>query len=51
MASQIPYMGSQVAPGEQLPGGWHPTVGYMVLFVIGELFAYHFLSKHLNIIR
>lgn len=50
MASQIPYWGSQVAPGDQLPGGWHPTVGYMIFFVIGEMIAYHFLSKHLHIL-
>jgi hypothetical protein len=47
--NSIPGMSGQFAPGESLPGGWHPTVGYMVLFVVGELFAYHFLSKHLNI--
>jgi hypothetical protein len=47
--NQIPGWGSQAAPGENLPGGWHPTVGYMVTFAIAELIAYHFLSKHLNI--
>jgi len=50
MATTIPYANSQVAPGESMPGGWHPTVAYMVAFVIAEIFAYHFLSKHLNII-
>jgi hypothetical protein len=50
VATTIPYANSQVAPGEQLPGGWHPTVAYMIAFIIGEMFAYHFLSKHLNII-
>lgn len=38
------------APGETLPGGWHPTVAYMLAFVVGELIAYHLLSKKLNII-
>jgi hypothetical protein len=50
VATTIPYAGSQAAPGESLPGGWHPTVGYMIAFVIGEMFLYTFLSKHLNII-
>jgi|HubBroStandDraft_3_1064219.scaffolds.fasta_scaffold1826896_1 hypothetical protein len=49
VASTIPYANSQVAPDESLPGGWHPTVAYMIAFVIGEIFVYHFLSKHLNI--
>ena len=50
MATTIPYGSSQVAPGEQLPGGWHPTVAYMLAFVIGEIIVYTWLSKHLNII-
>ena len=50
MATTIPYGNSQVTPGESLPGGWHPTVAYMIAFVIGEIFLYTFLSKHLNII-
>jgi len=50
VATTIPGLGAQVAPGENLPGGWHPTVGYMLVFVVGEIFAYGFLSKHLNIL-
>ena len=50
VATTIPYGNSQVAPGESLPGGWHPTVAYMLAFVIGEMFVYAFLSKHLNIL-
>jgi len=50
VATTIPYGSSQVAPGEQLPGGWHPTVAYMLAFVIGEIIVYTWLSKHLNII-
>jgi hypothetical protein len=50
VATTIPYGNSQVAPGESLPGGWHPTVAYMLAFVIGEIILYTFLSKHLNII-
>lgn len=50
VATTIPYGNSQVAPGESLPGGWHPTVAYMLAFVVVEMFAYQWLSKHLNII-
>lgn len=50
VATTIPYANSQVAPGESLPGGWHPTVAYMLAFVIAEMLAYQWLSKHLNII-
>lgn len=50
MSTTLPYLSGQTAPGEQLPGGWHPTVAYMLGFVVAEIFAYHFLSKHLHII-
>jgi hypothetical protein len=50
VATTIPYGNSQVAPGESLPGGWHPTVAYMLAFVVGEIILYGVLSKHLNII-
>lgn len=43
-------LSSQYAPGETLPGGWHPTVAYMLLFVVGEIIVYHLLSKKLNIV-
>lgn len=50
VSTTLPYLGSNTVPGDQLPGGWHPTVAYMLGFVIAEIFAYHFLSKHLHII-
>lgn len=50
VATQLPYMNSQVAPGEQLPGGWHPTVAYMLAFTVAEMIVYQLLSKHLHII-
>ena len=48
--SATSFLGGQAAPGASLPGGWHPTIAYLIGFVIFELVAYHFLSKHLHII-
>jgi hypothetical protein len=44
----IPGLSSTATPG--MAGNWHPTVLWMLGFVVAELFAFHFLSKHLNII-
>ncbi|HJP74921.1 MAG TPA: hypothetical protein VJ914_11665 [Pseudonocardiaceae bacterium] len=30
-------------------GGWHPTVLWMLGFVVGEMIAFHLLSRVLNI--
>jgi hypothetical protein len=29
------------------PGGWHPTILYMLALVIGEVFVVAWLSRHL----
>lgn len=33
--------------GGSLPGGWHPTVAYMLLFVVAEIIIVGWLSRHL----
>ena len=33
--------------GGSVPGGWHPTVLYMIGFVALEIFAVAWISKHL----
>lgn len=33
--------------GKSVPGGWHPTVLYMVGLVALEIFAVAWISKHL----
>ena len=33
--------------GGSVPGGWHPTVLYMIAFVALEIFAVAWISKHL----
>jgi hypothetical protein len=49
MPSMSGTIGSPYAPG-QATSGVDPTVGYMIAFVIGEMFVFHFLSKHLNMV-
>lgn len=41
---------AQAMSGSQagmLPGGWHPTVAYMLLLIVAEIVAVGFLSRHL----
>jgi len=33
--------------GSAVPGGWHPTVLYMIGLVAAEIFAVAWISKHL----
>jgi hypothetical protein len=33
--------------GKAIPGGWHPTVLYMIVLVAAEIFAVAWISKHL----
>lgn len=42
-ASSSPAAAASVAA----PGGWHPTVLYMLALVIGEVLIAGFLSRHL----
>lgn len=46
--ASIPYWNSTATPGF---GGssFHPTVGYMLVFVVIEMFVFHHLSGVLNI--
>jgi len=30
------------------PGGWHPTILYLILFVLAEMVVFGLLSKHLR---
>ena len=45
----IPYWNTTAAPGYGSKGSWHPTIGYMLVFIVGEMIAFHALSKYLNI--
>lgn len=49
MASNIPggsVLSSQVGPTNST---WHPTIIYLIVFVIAEMFVFHFLSNHLGL--
>lgn len=35
------------AGGVTAPGGWHPTILYMLVLIVGEILAVAFLSRHL----
>jgi len=51
-AGPMPKMSPSVSPGQtggMSMGDWHPTVMWMVGFVLLELVAFHFLSGLLNI--
>lgn len=39
-----PAAGGGLGPG---PGGWHPTVLYMLALVIAEIIAVGYLTRHL----
>ena len=38
---------SSASAGATGPGGWHPTVLYMLVLVAAEILAVAFLSRHL----
>lgn len=48
----MPSSGPTVSPGQNgaaSAAGWHPTVLWMLGFVIVELVAFNLLAKYLNI--
>jgi hypothetical protein len=47
--ASIPYWNSTATPGFGSSSSWHPTIGYMLAFVVVEMFVFHHLSKYLNI--
>ena len=50
MAVSIPggsLLNSSVGPGSNPQ--WHPTILYLIAFVIAEMLVFHFLSNHLGL--
>lgn len=50
VAGNLPGMGvlsSGVGPPSQTQ--WHPTILYLIAFVIAEMLVFHFLSNHLGL--
>jgi hypothetical protein len=50
VAGNIPGMSvlsSSVGPSSQTQ--WHPTILYLIAFVIAEMLIFHFLSNHLGL--
>jgi hypothetical protein len=46
-AGSAPAAASSGAAGLPSPGGWHPTVLYMLGLTIAEIVVVGFLSRHL----
>jgi len=46
MAGTNVFSSGQGQPGGATQG-WHPTVLYMLLLVIGEMFVFAFISRHI----
>lgn len=50
VAANIPGLSSLNSPVAE-PGNstWHPTIIYLIIFVVAEMLVFHFLSDHLGL--
>jgi hypothetical protein len=47
VAGNIP--GMLTSPVGETNSTWHPTIIYLIIFVVGEMLVFHFLSDHLGL--
>jgi len=50
VAANIPGLSSLNSPvAESGNSTWHPTIIYLIIFVVAEMLVFHFLSDHLGL--
>jgi hypothetical protein len=49
VVANIPGAGVLNSPVGETNSTWHPTIIYLIIFVIGEMLVFHFLSDHLGL--
>lgn len=47
MAGSTSYAAGQGAAAGSSGSGWHPSILYMFVLIIAEMFVFAFISKHL----
>jgi hypothetical protein len=47
VAANFPGLSSSVGPPSTTQ--WHPTIIYLIVFVVAEMLVFHFLSNHLGL--
>lgn len=50
VAANIPGAGVLNSPvGQPSNSTWHPTIIYLIIFIVVEMLVFHFLSNHLGL--